>query len=101
MSIKSIKGSLAYITLDKNLSDIRKLIIFKTNPNFSEFFVGINKDRDTLRRAGIVLLVTAFETFVEDKLRNSFKKRINNISNPGQIPTMFKNIIFPGFMEIK
>ncbi len=95
MSISIERSSVAYLTLVKNLDDIHKLLIFKLNKNFKGIIMGISNDKDTLRRASIILLVTAFETFVEDKLKKSFVNRVNKITKPEEISLIFGNVVIP------
>lgn len=75
------RGSMAFFTFERNISEIRSLLQI------------MGKDKDTLRRAAIILLVTAFETFVEDKLKASFINRIEKISKPTEISSLFNDII--------
>lgn len=81
-------GSLEIFTLESNIEDIRSLL---RNA----------KDKDTVRRAAIILLVTAFETFVEGKLRDSFLIRMEKVSKPNDVKMLFNDVVYSWIYEQK
>jgi hypothetical protein len=50
------------------------------------------RNLDVLRRAGIILLITAWETFVEDLLRAMFLERLESANNPSDLQRTFNTI---------
>ena len=46
---------------------------------------------EVLKRAAIILLVTAWESFIEDMIIQEFEKRLNNANNPKDVQTTFNS----------
>lgn len=73
-------------------------MITKAGDNFqfslSDVYALLKADQDTevFKRAGIILTVTAWETFIEDTLTLHFEKRMKEAQTPGDIESTFNEL---------
>lgn len=51
-----------------------------------------DRDLGVLRRAGVILVVTAWESYIEDTLRHEFGKRLNDAATPGDMESAFNKV---------
>ncbi len=51
-----------------------------------------DKSLEVLKRAGLFLVISAWETFIEDTLREQFVIRLNGATNPDQLLSTFNSV---------
>lgn len=74
-----------------SLSDVYALLAVDLGKTDALSQVG-QQNRDVFVRAGVILTVTAWETFIEDTLALHFQKRLREASTPGDIQSTFNRI---------
>lgn len=50
------------------------------------------RELEVLKRAGVILAVTAWETFIEDSLEEKFRAKINGASSPKDVEGTFNAV---------
>lgn len=74
-----------------SLGDVKTLL------NLHDSKTGRGKGRparelEVLKRAGVILAVTAWETFIEDALKEEFRERVNSARSPKDVESPFNSV---------
>ncbi len=73
------------------MSDVQNLL--DIHDDKSEKKTGTpDKSLEVLKRAGVFLVISAWETFIEDTLREQFTTRLNDATSPDQLLSTFNSV---------
>lgn len=78
--------------LDRVLADVKSLlglVSHKSTPTRSPF---VETQPEVVRRVGIILTVTAWETFIEDTIKREFEEKLKNANSPQDVQKAFNTV---------